>query len=720
MHSNNLEQSSTPPTTPKKLQIALLGNPNSGKTSIFNQLTGLRQKVGNFPGVTVDRKVGTLSIGSDQPAELIDFPGTYSFFATSQDERLVVESLSNPAQLKELDLLIYVADATKLEKHLLFFTQLRDLGKPILLVLNMLDILERESIQFNIAKLEKKLQTKIVLASGRSGKGIAEILDKIKLFSEEEAAFSPSPKFYRPAQLDIDAIKIVHQRLPEANDYQALQIAHHFEWLGFLNSEDKKYIQEELDKIGFQDLPQQVEETMSRFSKLEPIAEQYKVTQHTAEQRFTAKIDRIITHPVIGPLLFFALMALVFQAIFTWASYPMDLIDSLFGNLGAWVKSTIPIPWLADLLADGVLAGLGGILVFVPQIAILFFLISILEEVGYMARAAFLFDRLMQFFGLNGRSVVALISGGACAIPAIMSTRTIKNWKERLITIMVTPLISCSARIPVYTVLIGFVVPPDHVWGIFTLQGLAFMGLYLLGILGALLSALIFKWILKAKESSLLLLELPAYRAPVCRNIGMTVWEKVKAFSLEAGRVILIISIALWFLVNYGLPGAFEKAEAEAITLANELNLDEVATANLITAKKMEASYAGRFGKAIEPAIEPLGYDWKIGIALLTSFAAREVFIGTMATIYSMGDDDDEVRIQEKMAQEKDPITGAPVYTLATSLSLLLFYVFAMQCMATLAVVKRETNSWKWPIIQFLFMGILAYGSAFIAYQAFS
>lgn len=701
----------------KKLQIALLGNPNSGKTSIFNQLTGLRQKVGNFPGVTVDRKVGQIKLEQGQTADLIDFPGTYSFFATSQDERLVVESLTNPAGLRELDLLVYVADATKLDKHLLFFTQLQDLRKPILLVLNMWDILQREAIQINIPALEKKLKCPIVLVSGRSGAGISDIQTAIGQISQQGESFKAPASFYQPTELENEAIRIVQQRIPNSNNYQALQIAHHFEWLEFLSSEDRAFFKEHLEKLGFQDLPQQVEETMSRFSLLEPLAAKVQIRQHTAEQRFTAKIDRVVTHPIIGPILFFGLMALVFQAIFSWASYPMDLIDTLFSGAGNWIKAHLPISWLADLLADGILAGLGGILVFVPQIAILFFLISLLEEVGYMARAAFLFDRVMQFFGLNGRSVVALISGGACAIPAIMSTRTIKNWKERLITIMVTPLISCSARIPVYTVLIGFVVPPEHVWGIFTLQGLAFMGLYLLGILGALLSALVFKWILRARESSMLILELPAYRPPVWRNIGLTVWEKVKTFSLEAGRVILIISVALWFLVSYGLPGAFEQAEQEALVTATTLDLDAEATENLIAAKRMEASYAGRFGKAIEPAIEPLGYDWKIGIALLTSFAAREVFIGTMATIYSMGDDDDEVRIQEKMALEKDPITGQPVYTLATSLSLLLFYVFAMQCMATLAVVKRETNSWKWPIIQFLFMGLLAYGSAFLAYQ---
>ena len=720
MHSNDLTNSSSIPAKSTALQVALLGNPNSGKTSLFNQLTGLRQKVGNFPGVTVDRKVGKLNLGNDLPAELVDLPGTYSFFATSQDERIVAETLTDPSLYSELDLFIYVADATKLDKHLLFFSQLRDLGKPMILVLNMADILERESIKLDIAALEKKLLVPIVLASGRTGEGIDNLLGVIRNLQKEIDGYTAPKLFYQPTALEERAIKVVQQKYPYTNPYQALQVAHHVEWLSFINEEDRTSLRQDLEALGFQDLPQQVEETMSRYSKLEPLTKPLQRTENTTEQRLTDRIDRFVTHPILGPILFFGLMAVVFQAIFTWAGVPMDLIDGLFGEASNWIKETVPVEWLANLLGDGIITGLGGVLIFIPQIAILFFLISLLEEVGYMARAAFMFDRIMQFFGLNGRSVVALISGGACAIPAVMSTRTIKDWKERLITIMVTPLISCSARIPVYTVLIAFVVPPDPVWGIFTLQGLAFLGLYLLGIIGALVSALIFKLILKAEGSSMLTLELPAYRMPVWRNVGLTVWEKVKVFSLEAGRVILVISIALWFLVSYGLPGSFEKAEQDALTLATELQLDEDATQQLVASKQMEASFAGRFGKAIEPAIEPLGYDWKIGIALLTSFAAREVFIGTMATIYSIGEEDDETRIQEKMAKEKDPITGEPVYTLATSLSLLLFYVFAMQCMATLAVVKRETNSWKWPIIQFLFMGVLAYGSAFAAYQLLS
>jgi ferrous iron transport protein B len=414
------------------------------------------------------------------------------------------------------------------------------------------------------------------------------------------------------------------------------------------------------------------------------------------------------------------LMLFVFQAIFAWSSYPMDLIDASFAYLTEVVKGALPGGWFTDLLTDGILAGIGGVVIFIPQIAILFFLISLLEEVGYMARAAFIFDRIMQFFGLNGRSIVALVSAGACAIPAIMSTRTIGNWKERLITIMVSPLISCSARIPVYAVLIGFVVPSTLVWGVFNMQGLAFMGLYLLGIIAALLVAVVFKYIIKTEERSFLMLELPEYRTPVMRNVLLTVWEKVKAFILEAGRIILIISVVLWFLASYGMPSKMAAAEQEALSAAQTQQLDEQEKENLLAAKKIEASFAGQLGKAIEPVIQPLGFDWKMGIALITSFAAREVFVGTMATIYSIGSADDENSVRERMAKEVDPVTGKPVYDLATALSLLIFYVFAMQCMSTLAVVKRETKSWKWPIVQFAFMTGLAYLGSLITYQIFS
>lgn len=698
-----------------EVSVALLGNPNSGKSSIFNQLTGLRQKVGNFPGVTVDKKVGKFILPSHTTIQLIDFPGTYSFYPNSQDERIVVQTMIHPTDTNYPDAIIYVADGTKLEKHLLLFTQLMDLGLPCLLALNMSDVAEKEGIQLNLASLSKALQVPVVAVSGRTGAGLGQLKEALDTLLQQKNTSSST--FYTLSENEQAIAGAVQQLFPQLNAYQALLQAHHYSWLPFLNENEKQQLETIVTDHGFVSLHHQVEETMRRFDRFTPMVAKAIRRQKEGPSRLTESLDRVFTHNFFGPLIFFALMLLVFQAIYAWATYPMDWIEGLFGWMSSWAKASLPEGWATDLLTDGLLAGLGGILVFIPQIAILFFLISLLEEVGYMARAAYIFDRLMQFFGLNGRSIVALISGGACAIPAVMSTRTIGNWKERLITILVTPFISCSARIPVYTVLIGFVVPSVTVWGFLNAQGLAFMGLYLLGIIAALAAAFIFKLILKTNERSFLMLELPEYRLPVMRNVLLTVWEKVKTFTLEAGKVIMIISVVLWFLASYGPGKAMELAEQEALTIAQERQLDDTATEDLIASRQIEASFAGQLGKAIEPAIAPLGFDWKMGIAIITSFAAREVFIGTMATIYSIGSQEDEFSIRNRMAKERDPLTGAPVYNMATALSLLLFYVFAMQCMSTLAVVYRETKTWKWPVIQFVFMTALAYLSSLLVFQ---
>ena len=694
--------------------VALLGNPNCGKSSLFNQLTGLSQKVGNFPGVTVDKKFGTIRLATEEEVSIVDFPGTYSFYPTALDERIVVQSLLDLGSKNRPDAILYVADITKLEKHLLLFSQLKDLGLPVGLVLNMSDIAEREGLQLNQQQLASHLGVPIVVLSSRTGEGIEKIDPLIENLLKLKQ--QPPSDYKLPGQL-LQLTEDIQEIIPDRNPYESLLIAHHFSWLPFLTDQQRAAVGRLVEQYEFNSLREQVNETMARFDHFSPLVKR-TLKQETPETSDAShKLDRILTHRIFGPIIFFLLMLLVFQAIYAWATYPMDAIDWLFGFLGEAVQQLLPDGWLNSLIVDGLLAGLGGIVVFVPQIAILFFLISILEEVGYMARAAFMFDRLMQVFGLNGRSIVALISGGACAIPAVMSTRTISNWKERLITILVTPFISCSARIPVYTVLIGFAVPATTVWGIFNLQGLAFMALYLFGIAAALLAALVFKWILKSREHSFLMLEMPEYRLPVMRNIWINVWEKVKTFLLEAGKIILAVSLVLWILASFAPAGEMAAAEQEALMIAEAQSLDEQATENLIAAKKIETSYAGRLGKSIEPAIRPLGFDWKIGIALITSFAAREVFVGTMATIYSIGSDSDESSVREKMATEINPVTGEKVYNQATSWSLLLFYVFAMMCMSTLAVVKRETKSWKWPVIQFVFMTGLAYLTSFLAYQ---
>ena len=714
MHSVEIET----PILTKTLTVALLGNPNSGKSTVFNQLTGLRQKTGNFPGVTVDKKLGKFRLNNGQQIVLLDLPGAYSLYPSSQDERIVLQVLTNSEDAHYPDAIIYIADVTHLEKHLLLFTQVRDLGIPIVMALNMSDDAEKENIHYDTAILSEAFNVPVVAISGRNGDNLPQL--KQTLAEVLKPSSSNFQSFYELSDLENTVAQQIKNRFRLHNSYQALVWVQNSHQLPFLSQEDKREIAQVIDGQGFNPLVNQVREVMQRYDRFNPILK--KAIRRTKENKITLteKIDEIVTHRIWGPAIFFCLMLLVFQAIYAWSSYPTDLIEAAFANLSSWLQVVLPASWLTDLLTDGILAGLGGILVFIPQIAILFLLIAILEEVGYMARAVFMFDNVMQKFGLNGRSIVSLVSSGACAIPAVMSTRTISNWKERLITILVSPFISCSARIPVYTVLIGFVVPSATLWGIFNLQGIAFMGLYLLSIITALGAAWIFKKILKTEERSFLMLELPAYRRPIFKNVLLTVWEKVKVFCLEAGKIILIISIVLWVLASYGPGTSMEMAEQAAVELAQEQGLDETATRDLIAGKQIEASYAGHLGKFIEPVIRPLGYDWKIGIALITSFAAREVFIGTMSTIYSIGSAEDELTIRNRMLKEVNPITGQPVYNFSTSLSLLIFYVFAMMCMSTLAIVKRETNSWKWPIIQFLFMTGLAYLGAFTVYQLFS
>ncbi len=721
MHHSELKPDLQTEKGKAHFKLAIAGNPNSGKSSVFNLLTGLNQKIGNFPGVTVDKRSGRLKLEDGKTITLIDFPGTYSLYPNSLDERIVVQTFSDPKDENYPDGILYVADITKIEKHLLLLTQLKDLNLPLVLVLNMADLAERGGLHLDVYQLSLFLQVPIITLSSRSGKGVENLLKAISQIVDNREAINNDIPFVDMDATEKKVARTVQKLFPDLSAYQALLVGHHHDWLPYLTAGEREKISRELAGIGFESLRHQISETMKRYDRFTPAVQQtLRRAGKPGKTPLTEKVDAVLTHPFLGTLIFMILMIFVFQAIYAWAAWPMEMIESGVSALSMIVESVMPSGWFTSLLTEGIFAGLGGIIVFVPQIAILFFLISILEEVGYMARAAFLFDRLMQFFGLNGRSVVALISGGACAIPAIMSTRTIGNWKERLITILVTPLISCSARIPVYAVLIGFVIPSTVVWGIFNLQGLAFMGLYLLGIIAALASAFVFKLILKSQESSFLMLELPEYRTPVLRNVGLTVWEKVRTFVVEAGKVILVISIMLWALASYGPPQEMERAVVQARAQAEAENLSPESKEDLVAGAKIQASYAGQLGKFIEPAIEPLGFDWKIGIALITSFAAREVFIGTMATIYSIGSEEEEFSIRDRMAQEVNPRTGKPVYSFATSLSLLIFYVFALQCMSTLAIVKRETNSWKWPIIQFLFMGVLAYLGSFTVFQIFS
>ncbi len=701
----------------KLLNVALVGNPNSGKSTIFNQLTGLRQKTGNFPGVTVDVKEGRMRFPGGREAMLTDLPGTYSLYPTSSDERIVAAVLTNRQDQHFPDAVVYVADATHLEKHLLLLTQLLDLNLPVLLALNMSDTAEAIGIRVNAVKLAEQLGIPVVPVSGRTGANIPKLIAELEKILVQK--FENRKPFYPLTEVEKQLAEAVCLNLGLQNTYQALLIAHHYSWLPFLSAHNRHTIEAIVRDKGLASLRAQVDETLDRFDRFTPIVWDAVQRPPQFPSTPTDRIDSVVTHRWFGPLLFFVVMLLVFQAIYDWSTLPMDLIESFFTGLNVWLKGHLPEHWTSDLLTDGILAGLSGILVFVPQIAILFFLVTVLEEIGYMARVVFMFDKVMRRFGMNGRSVVSLISGGACAVPAIMSSRTIGNWKERLITTMVTPFISCSARIPVYAVLIGLAVPAKRIFGVLSWQSLTFGSMYLLGVVAALASGFAMKKLLRTRETSYLAIELPVYRMPHWKNLWLTVWEKVTAFIVGAGKIILVISIVLWGLARFGPGHAMEQATIRAQDEAVSKQLDTRSAADLEAAYRLEASYAGYLGKMIEPAIRPLGYDWKIGIALIASFAAREVFVGTMSTIYSIGSAEDDLMLRQKMKTATFDGSNAPVYTLATALSLLVFYALAMQCMSTLAVVKRETGSWKWAGIQFFYMSLLAYLLAWVVYRLF-
>jgi ferrous iron transport protein B len=695
-------------------RIALAGNPNCGKSTLFNQLTGLRQKTGNFPGVTVDKKIGSFELSSGQKIRLSDLPGTYSLHPTSKDEKVVCSILANPNDADFPDAILYVADVTNLEKHLLLLTQIMDLGLPVILVLNMMDLADRDGIKINAEKLATALKIPVVSISAREGNNLGALKNELgRIISN----LIPTQNFYKLNKKEVEIAETAAQNFSVEPSYRALLWVHHHDWLPFLSENDRNTLHAIGETKQFQPLRAQIDETLDRFDHFTPLVREVVRQHHSSEESKSDKIDRVLTHRIFGPVIFFATMLLVFQAIYSWAEIPMDWIEKSFGWATDFLKQKLPESWATDLLTDGFLAGLSGILVFIPQIALLFFLITVLEEMGYLARVMFMFDKLMQRFGLSGRSIVALISGGACAVPAIMSTRTIGNYKERLATIFVTPFIPCSARLPVYAVLIGVSVPKIIVGGLISLQALVFMGMYVFGILVALVAAYILTRILDTRERSFLMVEMPIYRLPDWKNVSLTVIEKVRAFVVEAGKIILLISLILWGLCRFGPADSMETATREAQNFSQKNNLSEAESAALLNSKKLESSWAGQAGKLLEPAIKPLGYDWKIGIALITSFAAREVFVGTMATIYSAGDTkEDDAPVREKMAAARWSDTGKLVYTLPASLSLLVFYALAMQCMSTIAVVRRETGSWRWPIIQFFVMSGLAY---FLAWAVF-
>ncbi len=667
------------PSNLSHISVALVGNPNSGKSTLFNSMTGLHQKTGNYAGVTVDKHYGSYK-HKNQEFKVTDLPGTYSLYPKSLDEEVACRALLSVDE--KIDVVVIVADASNLKRHLLLATQLIDLKISCVLALNMIDEAAKNNTVIYYEELEKLIDIPVIPINSRSKEGIQELKEAITRAKISDTVFY---NFEKQKQL-----------FPQIDSYQTLiQLA----------LDTKKEQPHAIKEFELND-------NLHRFSKINYMVAKCIKQPEKLNKNLTQKLDTFFTHKVFGFAFFFLVLFVIFQFIFYVAEYPMTWIEEGFAYLMNTVAVSLPKGQLSDLLVNGVLAGISGIVVFVPQIALLFFFIAILEDTGYMARASFILDKVMRKFGLNGKSVIPMISSVACAVPSIMSTRTITNWKDRMITILVTPLISCSARLPVYTLLISMMFAKDKSIGILNYQGVVLMGMYLLGFGAALLAALILKYVLKTTEKSYFIMELPVYRKPQWQTVAMLVFDKVKVFLFDAGKIILAISIVLWFLTSHSPGDAFEKLESNAVAT----NLSEAD----LNAQKLEASYAGILGKKMEPVIKPLGFDWKIGIALITSFAAREVFVGTMATIYSSGDSENTETLREKLIAEKNFETQLPAYSSAVCWSLMIFYVFAMQCMSTLATTYRETKHWKWPAIQLVFMTGLAYLSSLVIYNVLS
>ena len=697
-----------------KITVALVGNPNSGKTTLFNALTGLNQKVANFPGITVDKKVGACQISqlaskNKIDTEFIDLPGTYSLYPKSMDESISFQVLCDPKNEHHPDVNIIIVDASNLKRSLCLATQVIDLKTPCILALNMMDLIENDGVEIYLKLLEEKLGVAVVPINARKKIGIGNLKQAILNVQERENKNS----FVDIKNLCPNLIEDIQKLLNKASDYNAFQIACNYKTITDFSKQDKDKLDNKINEHKFIAKRLQATETVRRYKAIDQLLEEcVEYPENSKNNSLTQKLDNILTHPIYGFAIFLGVLFLIFQAVFSWSEYPMEIIDNFIYQLSQFVANSLPQGALNSLIVDGIIAGLGGIVIFVPQIAFLFAFIAVLEDTGYMSRVSFITDKLLRGFGLSGRSIIPLLSGAACAIPAVMSARTIPNWKERIITIMVVPLMSCAARLPVYTLLISMMIPAEQKWFIFNLQGLTMMGFYLIGFVSAILIAWLMKYIIKSKERSYFVMEMPTYKTPDWRTVFYTIIEKVKVFLIDAGKIIIAISVVLWALSSYGPSSKFEEIERK---YQNTENAEMV-----IASEKLESSYAGIIGKSIEPVIAPLGFDWRIGISLITSFAAREVFVGTMSTIYSVGDADNTKSIREKLMSHKNPKTGEAFFTPAVALSLMLFYAFAMQCMSTLAIVFRETNGWKWPVIQFIYMSALAYLASFVAYQLLS
>lgn len=694
----------------KQINVSLIGNPNTGKTSVFNALTGLNQKVGNYPGITVEKKEGICKLPRGVKAHILDLPGTYSLNASSLDENVVIELLLNKNDKDFPDVAVVISDVENLKRNLLLFTQIKDLEIPTILVINMADRMKYKGISLDIEYLEKRLETKIAVVSTRKNEGIDYLKELITNYKDLSINHCLDT-----TEIDKQYFDNLQKAFPNQSLYKL--------WLVITQDVNfGKTDRNEIDPVANfktkskSDLKRlQQKETIKRYQFINDTLKKGQTIDLAKAKSLRIKLDRLLTHKIWGYGIFFVILLTIFQAIYDWSSVPMDFIDGIFVSLSEWTKDVLPQGAFTSLMSEGIIPGLGGIVIFIPQIAFLFLFISVLEESGYMSRVVFLMDRIMRRFGLSGKSVVPLISGTACAIPAIMATRNIESWKERLITILVTPFMTCSARLPVYLIIISLVIPEGRILGL-GYQPLTLMLLYLIGFGTAITSAYILNKILKIRSKTFFVVEMPNYKLPLIKNVTLTVIEKTKSFVFGAGKIILAISILLWFLASYGPGEDFKNAEnIIRIEFASQ-NLSETDYQQKVASHKLEHSFIGLLGQTIEPVISPLGYDWKIGIAIVSSFAAREVFVGTLATIYSVGNNEEET-IKNRMAGEVNPILGGPLFNFASGISLLLFYAFAMQCMSTLAIVKRETNTWKWPILQLTIMSTFAYIVALIAFQ---
>jgi ferrous iron transport protein B len=706
--------------------IALVGNPNAGKSSVFNGLTGLRQKVGNYPGVTVEKRFGTVVGPAGGHVRLHDLPGLYSLVPHSTDESISAKALhSQEAGAPDFSLVLIVVDASNLSRGLYLVTQVLDLGRPAVLVLNMIDTATQNGLHIDAEALQKELGIPVIPTVARKGEGIEAVRAKIfsppprptpvplTLASEAEIALAPVIQIMESqgqtaALSRAEGLRLVAN--PQSMDLSDLESGSKPQNAN-TNAQEIAGAQKGKNTLGAavvlarsaleaKGIDAKTLEAKARYGWIDAVCARVVRQGKAAEFGLSERLDRVLTHRLIGPVLALAVFAAIFQSIFSWAEYPMELIDGGVAAFGQWVADWMPDGVLESLVVDGIIAGVGAVVIFLPQILFLFFFLNLLEDTGYLARIAFMGDRFLRGVGLSGHSAIPLLSSFACAIPGIMATRTIGDWRARLTTIMVAPLMSCNARLPVYTLVIAAFIPDRYFLGIFSLAGLTLLSMYLLGVVAAVGVALAFKRFMPADgPESGFMMELPPYRRPSLRWTGMQMLERARIFIADAGKVILAISVVLWFLASYP---KVDDASAEGEKAGDHIR----------------QSYAGQVGRFIEPAIEPLGFDWKIGIGLITSFAAREVLVTTLATIYNLEDaDETSVNLRQRLRDETDPDTGKPAYTALTGVSLMVFFVLACQCMATVAVVKRETNSWRWPVLMVLYMNVLAYVGSFVVFQ---